>query len=297
MVAFIFYYDIIMLSSEYLTIYLYYLTIVGVLMKLKNLGANFTHRKGEFSLKTVNPFFTVCCFSTPFLYLRDGKLCEGEKGDILINTPESIVYHGPRTDSQEGFVNDWFQIEGDDFAALLKKYPLPQNVAFNVGEGYFFRKYANQMLSEYNSEKIGADDIINCLITQMVIDTHRAYIKENSSDEPYADIAAVRRAIIKNPEKNWTLKEMTKMSGYSTSRFSELYCKLYGTSPINDVINQRIALGKRLLMSGQASVSYVAETCGFNTINYFSKYFKKATGYSPSEYIGLFYEEFKNPFS
>lgn len=265
-------------------------------MKLRNLGVNFEHRKGEFCFKTAHPFYTVCCFSTPFLYLRDGKLCEGEKGDILINTPESIVYHGPRADSDEGFVNDWFHIEGDDFAALLKKYPLPQNVAFNVGEGYFFRKYANRMLSEYNSEKIGADDIINCLITQMVIDTHRAYIKENSSDEPYADIAAVRRAIIKNPEKNWTLKELTAMCGYSTSRFSELYRKLYDTSPVNDVINQRIVLAKRLLISGQASVSYVAEACGFNTINYFSKYFKKTTGYSPSEYISLFYAEDKNPF-
>lgn len=260
-------------------------------MELRNLGADFKHRKGEFCFKTTFPFYTVCCFSTPFLYLRDGRLCDGEKGDILINTPDHIVYHGPRADSNEGFVNDWFQIEGYDFAELLKKYPLPQNMAFSVGEGYFFRKYANRILSEYNSEKIGADDIIDSVITQMIIETHRAFTKENSFDEPYADIAAVRRKIIKNPAKNWTLNEMTEMCGYSVSRFSELYCKLYGTSPINDVINQRIALSKRLLVSGQASVSYVAETSGFKTINYFSKYFKKVTGYSPSEYIKLFYRE------
>ncbi len=262
-------------------------------MKLRNLGADFEHRKGEFCFKTAYPFYTVCCFSTPFLYFRDAKLCEGEKGDILINTPNHIVYHGPRSDSDEGFVNDWFQIEGDDFTALLNKYPLPQNVAFNIGEGYFFRKYANRMLSEFDSEKIGANDVIDSLITQMIIKTYRAYIKENSFDEPYADIAAVRCKIIKNPAKDWTLFEMAAMCGYSLSRFSELYRKLYGTSPINDVINQRIALAKRLLISGQASVSYVAETCGFKTINYFSKYFKKATGYSPSEYINLFYDEEK----
>ncbi len=258
-------------------------------MKLKNLGADFTHRKGEFCFKTKFPFYTVCCFSTPFLYLRDGNLCEGEKGDILINTPDHIVYHGPRSDSEVGFVNDWFQIDGDDFYQLLQKYPLPLNIAFSVGEGYFFRKYANRILSEYNSKKSGADDMISCLITQMIIATHRAYTKENSYDEPYSDIAAVRRKIIKNPERAWTLKEMTALCGYSVSRFSELYSKLYGISPMNDVINQRITLAKRLLLSGQASVSYVAEACGFNTINYFSKYFKKATGYSPSEYISVFY--------
>lgn len=258
-------------------------------MQLKSLDTDFPHKKGEFCYKTKYPFYTVCCFSTPFLYLRDGLLCEGEVGDILINTPDSIVYHGPRENANEGFINDWLHVEGEDFAALLNKYPLPLNVAFNVGEGYHIRKYVNKLISEFNSEKKGNGDMIDCLITQMIIDMHRAYIKLNLSDEPYADIAAVRRKIIKNPAKNWSLKEMTEMCGYSVSRFSELYHKLYGVSPMNDVINQRILLAKRLLESGQASVSYVAQTCGFNTINYFSKYFKKATGYTPREYAKKIY--------
>lgn len=258
-------------------------------MQLKILGADFPHKKGEFCNKTQYPFYTICCFSTPFLYLYNNTLCEGESGDILINTPDNIVYHGPRENSNEGFVNDWMHIDGDDFVELLEKYPLPLNVAFNVGEGYHIRKYVNKLISEFNSEKIGNVDMIDCLITQMIIEIHRSYIKSNSLDEPYANIAAVRRKIIKNPSKNWTLKEMTEMCGYSVSRFSELYSKLYGTSPMKDVINQRILLAKRLLESGQASVSYVAQTCGFNTINYFSKYFKMATGYTPSEYTKQIY--------
>ncbi|MBR3909117.1 MAG: helix-turn-helix transcriptional regulator [Clostridia bacterium] len=259
-------------------------------MELKILGVDFPHKKGEFCHKTKYPYFTVCCFSTPFLYLHNDSLCKGEEGDILINTPDHIVYHGPRENSNDGFVNDWMHIEGEDFAKLLEKYPLPLNTAFNVGESFFLRKYVNRLFSEYNSEKIGSDAMIDCLITQMIIDTHRAFVKANSFDEPYADIAAVKRKIIKNPAKNWSLSKMSEISGYSVSRFSELYNKLYGTSPMNDVINQRILLAKRLLESGQASVSHVAESCGFNTINYFSKYFKKSTGYSPSEYAKSFYK-------
>ncbi|MBQ6884778.1 MAG: helix-turn-helix transcriptional regulator [Clostridia bacterium] len=258
-------------------------------MELKILGVDFPHKKGEFCHKTIYPFYTVCCFATPFLYLRDGVLCEGEVGDILINTPDHIVYHGPQENATTGFVNDWMHIEGEDFVKLLEKYPLPLNTSFNVGEKNFLKKYVNRLLSEYNSESNGSKDMIDCLITQMIINIYRAYTKTISFDEPFSDIANVRRMIIKNPAKNWTLKEMTEISGYSTSRFNELYNKLYGTSPINDVINQRIMLAKRLLESGQASVSYIAESCGFNTINYFSKYFKKATGYTPSEYIKLFY--------
>lgn len=263
---------------------------MGAIMKLKNIGVDFPHKKGEFSQKMKNSYYTLCCFSTPFLYMSDGQMLEGEAGDILINTPEYVVYHGPRENSEEGFVNDWIQLDGDDFTKLLIKYPLPLNTAFNVGEPFFLRKYFNRLLSEYNSEKKGSDDMISSIITQMVINTYRAYVKTNSFDEPYADVAAVRRKIIKNPQNKWTLKSMTEMCGYSVSRFSELYNKLYGTSPMNDVINQRILLAKRLLESGQASISYIAEACGFNTINYFSKYFKKVTGYSPKEYMNNYYD-------
>lgn len=257
-------------------------------MELKTLGIDFPHKKGEFCHKTKYPYYTICCFSTPFLYLKDGMLLEGEVGDILINTPEHIVYHGPRNDSVGGFVNDWMHLSGDDFTRLLDEYPLPLNEAFSVDESFFMRKYANRLLSEHNSDKIGSVKMIDCIITQMIINMHRAYKKQNFFDNTYQKIYNVRRAIIKNPQKNWTLKEMTELSGYSTSRFCELYKKRYGISPINDVIEHRLALAKQLLLSGQASIEYIATACGFNTINYFSKFFKDKTGYSPSEYMNNF---------
>ncbi|MBR2885341.1 MAG: helix-turn-helix transcriptional regulator [Clostridia bacterium] len=259
-------------------------------MELKVLGIDFPHKKGEFCHKTKSSFYTVCCFSTPFLYLKDDVLHRGNKGDILINTPENIVYHGPVPDSECGFINDWFHINGDDFTSLLKKYELPLNTAFNVGDNSIFRKYMNRLTREFSSNKIGAEDFIDAIITQLIISLHRAYTKINFYDESFEKIAVVKRAIVKNPQDNWCLKTMSELSGYSISRFSELYSNLYGISAMNDVLFQRIELAKRLLVSGQASVSYVSKACGFNTINYFSKFFKKSTGYTPKEYMNNFFE-------
>ena len=140
-------------------------------------------------------------------------------------------------------------------------------------------------MSEYNSKLTGSSDMIESIITQMIIALHRAYKKQNICNEDLHRLSTVRHKINKNPEKKWTLKEMAMIAGYSVSRFSELYKKTYNTSPINDVIEHRISLAKMLLLSGQASISYVADTCGFNTVNYFSKLFKASTGYTPSEYI------------
>lgn len=259
-------------------------------MKLIRIGVNFPHKKGEFCQKSKFSQYTICCFLTPFLYQRDGKLLEGQTGDFIINTPHQVVYHGPQRESKVGFVNDWLYVEGDKLGLLLKKYPLPLNQAFHIDEWTVVRKHFNLLFSEYNSGSTGSSDMIESIITQMIITLHRAYQKQDICNEDLIRVSSVRRKIIKNPEKKWTLKEMAVMAGYSVSRFSELYKKSYNISPINDVIAHRISLAKTLLLSGQASISYVADICGFKTINYFSKTFKASTGYTPSEYIKKFME-------
>lgn len=273
---------------ENITDILYYLTKPGDLVKLIRIGVDFPHKKGEFCQKAKFSQYTICCFLTPYLYQCDGKLLEGQTGDFIINTPHQIVYHGPQPKSNVGFVNDWMYVEGDDVAFLLEKYPLPLNKAFHIDEWMLLRRYFNTLASEYNSEMTGSSDMIESIVTQMIITLHRAYKKQDICHEDFHQISTVRRKIMKNPGKKWTLKEMAEMTGYSVSRFSELYKRAYNISPINDVIEHRISLAKMLLLSGQASISYVADTCGFNTVNYFSKLFKASTGYTPSEYIKNF---------
>ena len=253
-------------------------------MQLKMMGMDYRHKQGEFCKKLVFKHYTVCCFATPFVYLRENRLCKGDKWQILINTPNSTVYHGPQANAESSFVNDWFYIAGEDFGILLEKYPLPLNRAFSVGQSYFLRKFGNRLSTEFGIQEAGASDIINCIFTEMVIELHRAYNKTVDAQAPSDAVCAIKQRILLDPQKRWTLEEMSLLSGYSVSRFCELYRKMYGISPINDVIRARIELAKKLLYSGQATVSMVAEACGFSTINYFSNCFKRVTGQSPAEY-------------
>lgn len=253
-------------------------------MQLKMMGLDYKHKRGEFCRKMIFNHYTVCCFSTPFLYFYDGKMVQGDKWQVLINPPGSVVYHGPRSESKSGFINDWFYVFGNDFADLLKKYPLPLNRSFSVDQSFFLREFGNRLLKEFNLQDEGASDIIKCVLTEMIIKLHRAYNAANSSDFENDSIKDLKQQILLEPQKKWTLEEMSKISGYSVSRFCELYCEKYGVSPINDVINVRIELAKKLLSSGQATISSVAEACGFRTINYFSARFKKETGLSPAEF-------------
>lgn len=252
------------------------------------LGVKAQHKKDEFCKKETFNNYLFCCFYTPFRYLKDGVLEEGKAGDILINTPGEVVYHGPLENSESGFINDWAHIGGEELGQLLNKYPLPLNEAFSVEDPELIHKYFRRLFAEKYPHKVGSEDMLTSMVTQMLIQMRRAYINTRTSDDLYNNkIAEIRREIVENPQYKWDLTEMALRSGYSVSRFCELFTKQYGYPPISFVISERVLLAKKYLLSGQMSVATVAETCGFSSINYFSRIFKKFTGFSPSEFVKL----------
>lgn len=253
-------------------------------MDLILFGTNFPHLRNEFCRKMTRNCYTVCCFSTPFVYLKDGNFQRGEIGDILINSPGHIIYHGPIPDAKEGFVNDWMVIDGDDFTALLDRYPLPLNQAFSVRDANLFSKFTDMIQKEFRTQKIGSHEALNCIITQMFIELHRSYAKTTDVVIPYGSIASLHSRIVENPAKKWTLSEMASQCRYSVSRLCELYNAHYGKPPMTDLIERRIELAKHFLSSGQASISYVSDICGFSSVNYFSRHFKKHVGCTPTQY-------------
>lgn len=71
----------------------------------------------------------------------------------------------------------------------------------------------------------------------------------------------------------------------SEAYFRRLFKQAFGTSPKQYVLELRIRQAKQLLSEHTASVSAVAEYCGFSSVYHFSRAFKAATGQTPSEYM------------
>ena len=106
---------------------------------------------------------------------------------------------------------------------------------------------------------------------------------ENETSETILE--SVHNQIMQSPNQNWTLQEMAKLSGYSFSHFSAIYSKQYGCSPKKDLLNARLKMAEQLLVYSNCSIGEIAERCGFNSIYYFSKCFKKYFCVSPSEFV------------
>ena len=71
----------------------------------------------------------------------------------------------------------------------------------------------------------------------------------------------------------------------SKAQFYNLFQKEYAMTPLayRDALLMRRAV--LLLRDGAFSVAEIAETLGFSSVSYFSRFFKKHKGVSPSEYL------------
>ena len=86
----------------------------------------------------------------------------------------------------------------------------------------------------------------------------------------------------KNPD--YKVSGAARKAGISDVYFRRLFKEELGMSPLQYLITLRIAHAKNLITYEKKSVSEVASESGFSDIYYFSRMFKKATGFTPTEY-------------
>lgn len=75
--------------------------------------------------------------------------------------------------------------------------------------------------------------------------------------------------------------------GLSRSHFSTVFKKVTGENVIQFIFDKRLQRAKQLLASTSWKVNEISEKIGIPDQKYFSKWFKKCTGQTPSEYRNL----------
>src|SRR5690606_18584259 len=96
-----------------------------------------------------------------------------------------------------------------------------------------------------------------------------------------------KRAILyihEHIDKNITLQEVANYVHVNPNYLSEVFKREVGKSYIEYVKDARMEKALSILIETPAKVSEVARQVGYEDIKYFSKQFRKYTGYTPSDY-------------
>lgn len=84
-----------------------------------------------------------------------------------------------------------------------------------------------------------------------------------------------------------TLEDISKAANISRSEAGRCFHTYMGCSPIDALIQYRLQMAHRLLSEKTQTLQQISYACGFNSVNYFSRQFKKKYGYAPSKSVDM----------
>ncbi len=90
--------------------------------------------------------------------------------------------------------------------------------------------------------------------------------------------------IYENYEKPVTLEDIAAAAGISRSEAGRCFQKYMGCSPVETLIQYRLQMARQLLSERTKTLQEVSFACGFNSVTYFNRQFKKRYGYTPGQY-------------
>lgn len=97
-------------------------------------------------------------------------------------------------------------------------------------------------------------------------------------------LARVLREIHADIARPWTVAVMATTAGMSRSAFAERFARVVGTSPIDYVLNWRMALAKDALRFTQRPLIEIATATGYGSTSAFSTAFSRVVGCPPARY-------------
>lgn len=100
------------------------------------------------------------------------------------------------------------------------------------------------------------------------------------------NIAFILSYIEENFQNPLTVEELSNICHFHPNYFIRWFKSKTGLTPIAYINNRRIKAAQKLLLEEKNSISDISYKVGFSNLQYFSRLFKKQTGFFPKEYRG-----------
>ena len=81
-----------------------------------------------------------------------------------------------------------------------------------------------------------------------------------------------------------TLEDIARAADISRSEAGRCFNAYLGCSPVDALIQYRLQTAYRLLSDTTLTLREISNACGFNSVNYFSRQFRRTYGYAPGQY-------------
>lgn len=106
-------------------------------------------------------------------------------------------------------------------------------------------------------------------------------VREENEDDR---VRQVKEYITTNYMQDICLKELADLICMSEDSFSRFFKNKTGRTPNRYLIDYRLGIAARLLLTTKLSVAEIGYSCGFNTLSHYNRLFRESKGCTPSEF-------------
>lgn len=144
---------------------------------------------------------------------------------------------------------------------------------------------ADRLEIELRSREPGFGFMSTATFMQIIGLLSRSYGSSPSPDgKALLRIGEALSHLERNIHREVNLEKLASIAHMSKRSFLRVFLSATGTSPLAWVIVQRINRACRLLRATDRRVTEIAYDVGFNDSNYFTRQFRRVTGFSPRDY-------------
>ena len=221
----------------------------------------------------------VCGGNLDAIY--DGKEYKLTAGDFILYPPQ----HPHNYKRYTGVSDHWIHFNGFCVEEILNDSKLTLGVHKCKYDPYTERLFKQLSIEHQRQKEYCQSAEAGILLTILnVLGESSRKTYDGKSDSRISETIAY---INDNYNKELTLSSLASICHLSESRFSSLFKKELGVSPLTYIRNVRIEHCKELLLYTDLSVGEIAEISGYQDQLYFSRLFKKHTGISPSRFRNM----------
>lgn len=214
--------------------------------------------------------------------------------ETIIANPGSCILYAPRFPQAFKAFNSRLNHDYVDFTiddnTFFEKIKFPLNTLLYPRMSEDISKLIAEMYKEHKEALNGYELMSDSLLTELFVKilrkiSHKSISRKNYDDTLKEKFEKMRLNMYQCPD-NIEVSTLVNQLGFSPSRFNYLYKKFFNVSPINDLTIAR-KLRVKEMIENNMSTKEIIKAIGFESEEYFYRWFKKEFNMTKNEYEEL----------
>ncbi len=228
--------------------------------------------------------FVFFMFRTPVIFRNAGEKIQFTSNSAGVFSRGNIPDFMPEKKHTLIFDYMGFQTSSSDKQYMLSM-GIPINTLVPVYDDSVIKNTLISMRNEFSHSGMYRNEFMELSMKILLISLCEIAVREKEPDIIHYDrLKTLRREILANPDKSWSVKDICYNLNISRTYFHKLYKQAFGVTCIQDIIENRLKYACELLKNTDLSISQIAEKCGYETDSYFMRQFRQYIKCTPSEY-------------